>query len=149
MNKVFNRNNSGKVKVLVILIMITLAFMWGNSLIPGGTSSKMSEWLRDLINKIFSFTKSSKEAGSGYLIRKIMHFTEFMILGIEITCLKYAKKGMNRSMVLLCGLLAAMIDETIQLFVPGRCGCITDVWLDMAGFFTGFVFLMVIHKLKA
>ena len=33
--------------------------------------------------------------------------------------------------------LSAFIDETIQLFVEGRSGQITDVWLDMAGIYMG------------
>ncbi|MDD5833249.1 MAG: VanZ family protein [Clostridiales bacterium] len=31
------------------------------------------------------------------------------------------------------GLLTALTDETIQLFVEGRSGQITDVWIDFAG----------------
>lgn len=31
------------------------------------------------------------------------------------------------------------IDETIQLFVEGRSGQITDVWLDMAGIYMGIM----------
>ena len=38
---------------------------------------------------------------------------------------------------LLPGPFAALCDETIQLFVPGRSGQIADVWLDTAGYLTG------------
>lgn len=41
------------------------------------------------------------------------------------------------------GLLTAVIDETIQLNVPGRAGMITDVWLDFSGVLTGAVLMLV------
>ena len=36
-------------------------------------------------------------------------------------------------------LFMPFIDETIQLFVEGRSGQISDVWLDMAGIFIGII----------
>ena len=48
---------------------------------------------------------------------------------------------------LLPGTLAALCDETIQLFVPGRSGQITDVWLDTAGYLTGALLTLLIFRL--
>ena len=48
---------------------------------------------------------------------------------------------------LLPGTLAALCDETIQLFVPGRSGQITDVWLDTAGYLTGALLTLLIFSL--
>ena len=48
---------------------------------------------------------------------------------------------------LLPGTLAALCDETIQLFVPGRSGQITDVWLDTAGYLTGALLTLLIFFL--
>ena len=39
-----------------------------------------------------------------------------------------------------------MVDETIQIFVPGRSGEITDVWLDLAGFLVGYGLARVITR---
>lgn len=36
-------------------------------------------------------------------------------------------------------LFMPFVDETIQLFVEGRSGQISDVWLDMAGIVTGIM----------
>ena len=43
--------------------------------------------------------------------------------------------------------LAALCDETIQLFVPGRSGRIADVWLDTAGYFNGALLTLLIFSL--
>ncbi len=40
---------------------------------------------------------------------------------------------------MLGGLLTALTDETIQLFVPGRSGQVTDVWIDFSGVLTGLL----------
>ena len=48
---------------------------------------------------------------------------------------------------LLPGTLAALCDETIQLFVPGRSGQITDVWLDTVGYLTGALLTLLIFFL--
>ena len=45
------------------------------------------------------------------------------------------------------GALAALCDETIQLFVPGRSGQIADVWLDTAGCLTGALLTLLIFRL--
>ncbi len=45
------------------------------------------------------------------------------------------------------GTLAALCDETIQLFVPGRSGQIADVWLDTAGYLTGTLLTLLIFRL--
>ena len=36
-----------------------------------------------------------------------------------------------------------LIDETLQLFTPGRSGQISDVWLDMGGAAAGTVFFFL------
>lgn len=69
-------------------------------------------------------------------LRKTAHFTLFFILGILINVLigQYKIKGIVRmlSSILYSGAVA-FIDETIQLFSPGRAGRITDVLIDSGG----------------
>ena len=47
---------------------------------------------------------------------------------------------------LLLGLLTALCDETIQLFVEGRSGQISDVWLDAAGIATGALLIWIFRR---
>ena len=44
-------------------------------------------------------------------------------------------------------LLIPSIDETIQLFVPGRAGMITDVMIDYCGAATGVVLRYLLRSL--
>ena len=70
------------------------------------------------------------------VLRKIAHFCLFFVLGILISVLmcQYKIKGIISvlSTVLYSGVVA-FIDETIQLFSPGRAGKITDVLIDSSG----------------
>ena len=45
---------------------------------------------------------------------------------------------------LFCGLLVAVIDETIQLYVPGRTSSTLDVLLDFSGVVSGLFVALVI-----
>ena len=49
--------------------------------------------------------------------------------------------------VLFAGLLAAVIDETIQLFVEGRAGMIVDVWIDLGGVVFGSLLMLGFYAL--
>ena len=57
----------------------------------------------------------------------------------------------KRWKVYLCAavflLLIPSIDETIQLFVPGRAGMITDVMIDCCGAATGVVLRYLLRSL--
>ncbi len=44
-------------------------------------------------------------------------------------------------------MLVAAMDETIQLFVSGRSGQITDVLLDSVGALVGIAIVLIIRKL--
>ena len=68
-----------------------------------------------------------------HLLRKLAHFCEFAVLGC-LLALAFKKYSFY---ALLVGLLCALSDETIQLFVPGRSGQVSDVWLDFGGIATG------------
>ena len=75
-----------------------------------------------------------------HLVRKAAHFTEYAGLGFLLAMNTGA--GIAPVFCLLKGNVTAVlfmpfVDETIQLFVEGRSGQISDVWLDMAGALTG------------
>ena len=42
------------------------------------------------------------------------------------------------------GTVEVKLDETLQLFAAGRSGQISDVWLDLAGFLTGWIVVALI-----
>ena len=48
---------------------------------------------------------------------------------------------------LICGVAVACVDETIQIFSPGRHCSIVDVGIDSAGVLTGIIILLVLTAL--
>ncbi len=103
-----------------VLCIVWLAVIFGQSLLPAELSQAESGLLLARLD-ITMLTD--------YLLRKFAHFFEFAVLGFLLArCLEgpFVRPGLA---ALLCGLA----DETVQLFVPGRSGQITDVWIDFAG----------------
>ncbi len=116
---VMSRRNI-QIILVSILILVTLGFIWGNSMLPAEDSSEISgslmEFIEEILERIIPGYSPVADT-SDTPIRKLAHFTEFMILGIELTIL--ACRLLERSLVIppFCGLLAALCDETIQLFL--------------------------------
>ncbi len=137
--------------ILSILIVVTLGFIWGNSMLPAEDSSEISgsllEFIEGILERIFPWYSPSAETGDT-LIRKLAHFAEFMLLGIELTILVY--RLLKRSLVLppFCGLLVAVYDETLQLFSDGRSSQVSDVWIDFGGVLVGFLFVFLISYIR-
>ena len=118
-------------KLAGALIALNLAFIWGNSLLPGEISAALSNWLGGLLG-----LDGSDPAGGTGLLRKLAHFSEFACLGFLLCWLAYLKgeRGFHIfALALLGGLLAACIDESIQMLTPERGPGLVDVWIDTSG----------------
>lgn len=130
------------------LLTALLVFIWGNSARTGAESGAMSGSILQWINQFLHLD----EAGADKLhfaIRKMAHFTEFACLGALLTwCFGMTgeKKGHLFCMPLLFGLLAACVDETIQVYTPDRGPSLIDVWIDTAGTAAGIIFLLIGHN---
>ncbi len=78
-----------------------------------------------------------------YKVRKgLGHFSAFLILGIfsSLTWLLFLdgkKLFLSIPLNYISGFLIAALTEIIQLYVPGRHGCMDDVMLDFDGFLIG------------
>lgn len=81
-------------------------------------------------------------------VRKCAHFTEYMILGVlaTITLLQTDLRRKGLYSVVFC-VVAASVDETIQVFVEGRAGMIQDVVLDSIGAAVGAGVVFLILRL--
>ena len=132
-----------RLRISAWLLVCILAFIWGNSLLPGEISGAVSQWIKDLLSRIFSRGPEEEEAG-GFLIRKLAHFTEFTALGVLLSWL-FGMLGKKRGYPFLFGTAAACMDETIQMFVPDRGPAIRDVCIDSCGVLTGMLLLCFGH----
>ena len=118
--------------ILTVLLVLLLLFIWGNSLLPTEHSAAESGWVRRLVTPVLELFVGRGRV-TDHLVRKIAHFTEFTALGAVLTLLF----GWGRSLrwKLLSanfGLIAALLDETVQLF-SHRGSQVQDVWLDFGG----------------
>ncbi len=133
-----------RMRLCVALLTAILIFIWGNSLLPGEISAAFSRW----VGRLLGFTGTGTGGGR---LRKIAHFTEFCALGM---CLRWLFGMLLRSKlrpVLLplgTAFLTACIDETIQMFVPGRGPGIKDVGIDTMGAAVGIVFISAIYQTR-
>ena len=136
-----------KKMICTALIVLNLAFIWGNSLVKGEDSGNLSGSILAWINSFLGLD----EAGAAllhHLIRKAAHFTEFACLG-ALTAWRCRLSEENHPVLLpaLLGLAAAVVDESIQLFTPDRGSSLTDVWIDTSGVVTGILLLLLGHYL--
>lgn len=129
------KSTQNRLRLCNCLILCTLVFIWGNSLLPAEISQALSDWVKSLL----SASQAGSGSGSG-LLRKVAHFTEFAALGVFLGW----RSGMlhkQKHWAFLWGALAACADEGIQLFTPGRSAQLSDVLLDSCGVAAG-LFLM-------
>ena len=131
-----------RLRLCKVCLLCILAFIWGNSLLPGDVSAAFSDWVKSLLEALLPGGGNPRE-GRG-LLRKIAHFTEFAALGMTLGWLGSMLQK-KRHWPLLLGMAAACIDETIQRFVPGRGPSLRDVAIDSCGVLTGLVLLHLGH----
>ena len=131
-----------RLRLCTALLILNLAFIWGNSLLPGSVSGAISDWVKNLIAMLFPVDTSA--ASSGGLLRKVAHFTEFAALGMCLTWL-FAMLQKAKYWPFACGAAAACVDETIQRFVPDRGPSLLDVGIDSCGVLTGMILLWIGH----
>lgn len=131
-----------RMRLCAALLLCNLAFIWGNSLLPGQVSGAISDFVKDLLSGLFDST--GEDSTGGFLIRKLAHFTEFACLG-GLLLWYFGMLGKPKILAFPLGTGAACIDETIQIFVPERGPGIRDVGIDCAGVLTGMILLYFGH----
>jgi len=68
------------IRICVVLLILNVLFIWGNSLLPANLSAAFSRYVKKILEYILPF--GSDEAGVSHgILRKIAHFTEFISLG--------------------------------------------------------------------
>ena len=130
-----------KFRFWLILSLLWLAVIFWQSSMPARTSHTESRGLLAALQPIFPFL-------THHLLRKLAHFLSFALLGIFFTGMFRNARGFLLLKPLSCCLFAALCDETLQLYVEGRAGMLTDVWLDFAGALTGTLLMWLIYKIR-
>lgn len=137
-----------KEKVFFNLIIFWIFIIWINSLLPGDLSSMQSGFVTGIFEDIFHFVGFYPDLLTlSSIIRTIAHGVEFMILGFLVH-LYFKVKPFKIIFLLLLGSGVAMIDEIIQIFIPGRAFEIKDLAVDTIGYLLGLFLIYYIFKIK-
>ena len=143
-NTMTNFQRNQKLKILYIVTVCWLLFIWTHSMIPAEISSEESQFVGGLIRPFLELFIGSG-AVTDFIVRKLAHFTEYAILGMllsSIALVRFERPDFyHLSYCLLIVLAAAVIDESIQLITPGRSSQVTDVLIDTSGGLTGIILL--------
>ena len=133
---------STRLRLCTALLLCNLVFIWGNSLLPAELSQAFSDWVKGIL-LFWKYGSGGGTGGSG-LLRKIAHFAEFTTLGALLSW-HFGMRNQKQYLPLVCGITAACIDETIQMFVPERGPGIRDVLIDSSGVLTGMFLIHLGH----
>jgi len=130
---------------VLLLLVLNLAWIWGNSLESSSVSAQKSEQVTEVIEPVLEVVVGEGNA-TEHLVRKLAHVTEFACLGANLACLLLVRRRVRWRAVghaLLAALLVALCDESIQIFTD-RGAQVSDIWLDAAGAALGLCAVLLV-----
>lgn len=140
--------------IFTIALVWCILFIFHNSLETSSISSARSHEVMQKINAILAHLNIGPL--SEHVVRKLAHFSEFTLEGfLLMLCLRvYTRRFVRHvSWPMLGGMATALLDETIQLYVPGRTSSVRDVWIDfggvIAGLFVALLLLLIVRGLTS
>lgn len=140
MRQADGRRLSGKRIALLIVSALTLAFIFGQSMLPRSVSAGESGWLEEsVLDPVFRFF--GMDPPEDHIIRKVAHIMEFAVLSVLLVFC-FRGQVVKSAGIAFC---AAFLDESIQLLTD-RGALITDVWIDLAGILIGTLVGMLIWR---
>jgi len=141
-----------KRRILLILVILTLAFIFGQSLLDEAVSSKISTDVSyKVVKPVYKAITGTRNLP--FDIRDFAHVVEFSVLGFELQLLaRNKKKALSLiKTVSYCGFVA-LIDESIQFF-SDRSPQVKDIWFDTlgaaVGALFGFLIVLLIERERA
>lgn len=135
-----------KKQLSIILVLIWMIIIFIMSSFNAEDSANQSNFIVNIIANILNINNISLLC---LIIRKLAHFTEYLILGTLVINM-FTKNNISRSYLLsiiLC-VIYATSDEIHQLFIPGRACQIKDILIDSVGSITGIYLYKLSTKRK-
>ncbi len=115
-----------KKKIYLLLSIAWLCFIFAHSLMDHTASYSESAVVLEPVQQISPGVSHDS-------LRNMAHFAIFAIWGGLLYGLFRQYERFNLLKPLGTALCGAFVDETIQLFIPGRYGEVVDIWMDLAG----------------
>lgn len=135
-----------KNKLSIIPVIIWALTIFIMSSFNAEESANQSNFIVNIIASIFNINNISLLS---LIIRKLAHFTEYLILGVLVINM-FTKNNVRKSYILsilLC-IIYATSDEIHQIFTPGRACQIKDILIDSIGSITGIYLFKLLKKRK-
>lgn len=132
-----------KNKPSTILMLLWMFLIFLMSSFDATESANQSNFIVNIITDIFKIENIELLS---LIIRKLAHFTEYLILGF-LTINMLNKNDISKKYlisILIC-IIYATSDEIHQIFVPGRACQIRDVLIDSIGSITGVYLYKLIN----
>lgn len=128
--------------------VVWMLAVFAQSLLGGTVSGGQSSQLAQTVQQVGGFSTQNTLMVEK-ILRKLAHLAEFFVLGclVVLTLWLFARWEKTwLALGALVGIPVGLMDETLQLIPAGRYSCVTDVWLDWAGYLLGFAVLgLVLH----
>ena len=122
-------------RILTLMIVLTICFIFTQSLLPPEIAAKESEVASDIVADILPSDSAAEQYAENHM-DKVAHFAEFGLLGLLVSlyiCAFAIKSALVGILSIVFNFVIAAFDETIQIF-SGRMSDINDVMFDMLGF---------------
>ena len=141
-----------------ILVIIWMFVIFNFSSQNGPKSTNTSDVVTSMVvnvttsvtNKNVSREEVKKRVeDSTFLVRKMAHFTEYLILGILVLQLLSDYTKINKRMLivsLIICYLYAVSDEVHQIFISGRTAKVLDTFIDGAGSLVGITIYSIYQR---
>lgn len=130
-----------------LLLLLILAFIWGQSMQPGSISHGESRRVLGLVRQLLGHNIVTDWLTDNK-IRRLAHLTEYGTFGLVASLGAWHRWGRGcKKYVLALGILIAFLDETIQYFAGGRTATWHDVVVDAAGVSVGIIVAALVRRI--
>lgn len=144
------------IKIFIVLLCMIIIFSFSSD--DDKASDKKSDGVIISVAKLIKRNNLSKKEKIKYInkyvvfVRKSAHFIIYFALGLSLISLIREYRILDLKAILIALLIAilyACSDEFHQLFISGRSGQISDIFLDSFGSFIGISIYYLIYKIRS
>lgn len=144
------------IKIFIVLLCMIIIFSFSSD--NDKASDKKSDGVIISVAKLIKRNNLSKKEKIKYInkyvvfVRKSAHFIIYFALGLSLISLIREYRILDLKAILIALLIAilyACSDEFHQLFISGRSGQISDIFLDSFGSFIGISIYYLIYKIRS
>ena len=138
---------------LILWMIVIFLFSSADANKSTGTSDKVISTMIEIKDKITDSNTSLEDKNyiidnTSFIIRKIAHVTEYLILGFLMFNVLMQYNICNIYCAIGLCILYSCTDEFHQLFIDGRSGSIRDVLIDSIGIIIGTLLYKLIFIKK-